>query len=61
MRLFVATMDAFLVEYDSTGRVRFDNEEWTQPSVQERRAIIHAAKDQIDHLNELLDVLEVQS
>ena len=47
MRLFVATMDAFLVEYDSSGRVRFDNEDWTQPSVQERRAIIHAAQDQI--------------
>ncbi len=60
MRLFVPTMDAFLVEYDSTGRVRFDNEDWTRPSVQERRAIIHAAKDQIEHLKELLDVLEIQ-
>ena len=60
MRLFVPTMDAFLVEYDPTGRVRFDNEDWTQPSVQERRAIIHAATDQIEHLKELLDVLEIQ-
>jgi len=60
MRLFVPTMDAFLVEYDSTGRVRFDNEDWTRPSVQERRAIIHAAKDQAEHLKELLDVLEMQ-
>ena len=58
MRLLVPTMDAFLVEYDSAGRVRFDNEDWTQPSVQERRAIIHAAKDQVAHLKELLEALE---
>jgi hypothetical protein len=58
MRLFIPTMDAFLVEFDDTGRVRFDNEDWATPSVQERRAIIHAAKDQVAHLKELLDVLE---
>jgi hypothetical protein len=58
MRLFVPTMDAFLVEFDNEGRIRFDNEEWSVPSVQERRAIIHAAKDQVAHLKELLDVLE---
>ena len=51
-------MDAFLVEFDEHGRIRFDNEDWSTPSVQERRAIIHAAKDQLDHLKELLDVLE---
>jgi acyl-CoA reductase-like NAD-dependent aldehyde dehydrogenase len=61
MRLFVATMDAFLVEFDEAGRIRFDNEEWSTPSVQERRAIIHAAKDQLEHLKELLDVLESES
>jgi hypothetical protein len=58
MRLFVPTMDAVLVEFDKDGRVRFDNEEWTTPSVQERRAIIHAATDQIEQLKELLDQLE---
>ena len=58
MRLFVPTMDAFLVEFDENGRIRFDNEDWSTPSVQERRAIIHAAKDQLDHLKELLDALE---
>ncbi len=41
-----------------TGAIRFDNEDWCKPSVQERRAIIHAAKDQMEHLKELLDVLE---
>ena len=58
MRLFIPTMDAFLVEFDEQGRIRFDNEDWMTPSVQERRAIIHAAKDQLEHLKELLDVLE---
>ena len=58
MKLFVPTMDAFLVEFDEQGRIRFDNEDWSTPSVQERRAIIHAAKEQLDHLKELLDVLE---
>ncbi|RPI55629.1 MAG: hypothetical protein EHM55_07300 [Acidobacteria bacterium] len=58
MRLFVPTMDAWLVEFDAQGRVRFDNEEWTTPSVQERRAIIHAADEQLERLKELLDVLE---
>lgn len=58
MRLFVPTMDAVLVEFDKDGRVRFDNEGWTTPSVQERRAIIHAATDHIEELRELLDLLE---
>ena len=61
MKLFVPTMDAFLVDFDQDGRVRFDNEEWSTPSMQERRAIIHAVKDQLDHLKELLDVLENES
>jgi len=51
-------MDAILVEFDGDGRVRFDDEGWTTPSVQERRAIIHAAHDQLEQLKELLDLLE---
>ena len=58
MRLFIPTMDAFLVEFDESGRVRFDKEEWSTPSVQERRAIIHAAREQVAHLKELLEALE---
>jgi acyl-CoA reductase-like NAD-dependent aldehyde dehydrogenase len=62
MRLFVPTMDAVLVEFDAAGRVRFDTDHgWCTPSVQERRAIIHAAKDQLENLKELLDVLESES
>ena len=61
MKLFVPTMDAVLVEFDGEGRIRFDNEDWSRPSVQERRAIIHAANDQLEHLKELLDALESAS
>jgi hypothetical protein len=58
MRLYVPTMDALLVDFDADGRVRFNNEGWMTPSVQERRAIIHAASEAIEQLKELLDVLE---
>jgi hypothetical protein len=62
VRLFVPTMDAVLVEFDAEGRVRFEKDQgWCTPSVQERRAIIHAAKDQLETLKELLDVLEGES
>jgi hypothetical protein len=58
MRLFIPTMDAFLVEFDPDGRVRLDHEEWTRPTVQERRAIIHAARNEMENLKELLEILE---
>jgi len=61
VRLFVPTMEAYLVEFDDEGQVRLEDEEWSKPSVQERRAIIHAAKDELESLKELLDVLERQS
>jgi hypothetical protein len=58
MRLYVETMDAVLVEADDTGRVRFENEEWTTPGLQERRAIIYAARSAIAELTELVETLE---
>ena len=58
MRLFVPTMDAVLVEFDGDGRVRFDDEGWTTPSVQERRAIIYAAREEMAALAELVEILE---
>ena len=61
MRLFIPTMDAVLIEFDSDGRIRFEDEEWSAPSVQEQRAIIHAARDEFESLKELLAVLEGQS
>jgi len=51
-------MDAVLVDVDEDGRVRFENEEWTVPTLQERRAIIHAARGEVEALTALLDVMD---
>lgn len=52
-------MDAVLVDYDAaTGRVRFDQEDWSTPTLQEARAIIHAARIETDALQELVDILD---
>ena len=58
MQLCVDPMEAVLVEFDQDGRVRLDDEEWSVPSLQERRAILYAAKNQMSELRELIDVLE---
>ena len=58
MRLYVETMDAVLVEFDADGRVRFDGEEWSRPSLQETRAILYAAEQEQAALGELADALE---
>ena len=58
MRLYIPTMDAVLVEFDREGRVRLDSEDWSTPSLQERRAIVHAAEQEIDALRELIDAIE---
>ena len=58
MRLFVGTMDATLVEVDAEGRVRFEQEGWSMPTLQERRAIIYAARNELEELTELLETLE---
>jgi hypothetical protein len=58
MRLYVEPMDATLVDVDDEGRVRFENEEWSTPTLQERRAIIYAARNEVEALKELLDRLD---
>ena len=58
MRLYIDTMDAVLVEYDSDGRVRLDEEDWSTPSLQERRAILHAAQSEIERLQDLVLALD---
>ena len=58
MRLYVDTMDAVLVEYESDGRVKLDGEDWTTPSLQERRAILHAAQTEIEQLQDLVLALD---
>jgi len=58
MKLYVGPMDATVVEVSGDGRVRFENEEWTTPTLQERRAIIYAAEMELAALHELMEILE---
>jgi len=57
MRLYVEPMDAVVVDVNRDGQVRFENEEWSTPTLQERRAIIYAAEQDVASLQELLDIL----
>ena len=57
MRLYVPQMDAVVVEVDADGRVRLEHEDWSTPTLQERRAIIYAAEQELAELTELLDIL----
>ena len=58
MHLYVEPMDAVLVEFDNCGQVKFENEDWTVPSLQETRAILYAAENEISALTELIESLE---
>jgi hypothetical protein len=66
MRLYVEPMDAVVVDVDEHGRVRYgaqsgaaaESEDWSQPNLQERRAIIYAARQELAGLTELLEILE---
>ena len=60
MQLYVETMDATLVEVAADGRVRFDHEDWSAPTLQERRAIIHAANEEMLALGDLLEILQAE-
>jgi hypothetical protein len=60
MKLYVGTMDATVVDVDADGRVRLEHEDWSQPSLQERRAIIHAAQEELLALGELLEILKAE-
>jgi hypothetical protein len=59
MRLYVEPMDAVVVDMDRDGRVRLENEDWSTPTLQERRAIIYAAHQEVTALTELLEILEI--
>jgi hypothetical protein len=61
MKLYVPTMDSTVVEVSSDGRVRLENEDWSAPTLQEKRAIIHAAREELDALGELLEILDAAS
>jgi hypothetical protein len=51
-------MDAVLEDFDEGGRVKFEAEDWAAPSLQERRAIVHAAEQEIETLRALIDAME---
>lgn len=57
MRLYVEPMDAVLVEFDQDGRIRLEGEDWSVPTLQERRAILYAAENQVAELRQLADLL----
>jgi hypothetical protein len=57
MRLYVEPMDAVVVEVRADGHVRLEKEDWAEPTLQERRAIIYAAQKEIEALQELLEIL----
>jgi hypothetical protein len=57
MKLYVETMDAVVVDVGADGRVRLEHEDWSEPTLQERRAILYAAKNEIEELNELVEIL----
>ena len=58
MRLYVETMDATLVDVAADGRVRLEHEDWSQPTLQERRAILHAAEQEIAALTDVIEILQ---
>ena len=58
MRLYIAPMDAVLIEFDRAGKIKLEGEEWSIPNLQERRAILYSAKNQLSELQELIDTLE---
>jgi hypothetical protein len=59
MRLYVEPMDTVVVEVAADGRVRFEHDEnWSTPTLQEQRAIIYAATQELSALTELLDILQ---
>ena len=58
MKLYVETMDATVVEVDPDGRVRLEHEGWTVPTLQEQRAILHSAREELASLTELLEIFD---
>jgi hypothetical protein len=58
MRLFVEPMNSTVVAVADDGRVQIENEGWSVPTVQERRAIIYAAEAELAELAEAVEILE---
>ena len=58
MKLYVEPMDAYVVDVTEDGRVQIDDESLSAPTLQERRAILYAAHEEIEALKELVEILE---
>jgi hypothetical protein len=62
MRLYVEPMDAVVVDVDDEGRVKLETDEsYATPTLQERRAILYAARNELEALKELIERLESRS
>jgi hypothetical protein len=57
MKLYVEPMDAVVVAAREDGSVELADDGWTRPTLQERRAIIYAAQNEIAALAELVEWL----
>jgi hypothetical protein len=59
MRLYVEPMDSTVVDVSADGRLRYEGQdELSEPTLQERRAVIYAARNEIAALTELIEVLD---
>jgi len=58
MKLYVGPMDSTVIEIDADGRVKYENDGWATPTLQEKRAIIYAARNELAELTELLETLD---
>jgi hypothetical protein len=59
MRLYVEPMDSVVVEVSTDGRLRYEGQsELSEPTLQERRAVIYAARNEIAALTELIEALD---
>lgn len=51
-------MNVTVLEIADDGRVRIENEGWSRPTLQERRAIIYSAQSEVAELTEAIDILQ---
>jgi hypothetical protein len=58
MKLYVPTMEVTVTDVDGDGRVHIEHDGWSVPTLQERRAIIYAAQNEIAEITEAIDALQ---
>lgn len=61
MKLYVGPMDCVVVDVTADGLIQIEGEEPRAPTLQERRAIIYAARKELAALTDLLDVLDADA